>query len=97
MGSPRAGVFVFRDADKEAAGVVGRRPPEVGEHRPRSGNPLRSYIGRVSDLADATCCSALDLPHHMTTQVETKRPTVTVVRKLVFDLRAGDWLIAGHA
>jgi hypothetical protein len=29
--------------------------------------------------------------------VEPKRPTVTTVSKLVFDLRAGDWLIAGNA
>jgi hypothetical protein len=33
----------------------------------------------------------------MTTQVETKRPTVATVRKLIFDLRAGDRLIASNA
>jgi hypothetical protein len=33
----------------------------------------------------------------VTTQVETKRTTVTIVSKLVFDLRARDWLIARNA
>src|SRR5215469_8532352 len=50
-----------------------------------------------SDLTYMKCCSALDLPHHMTTQVETERPAVTVVSKLVFDLCAGDGLSASNA